>query len=284
MEVALKYLHHLRLEGKAQNTLDTYKYHLAAFLTWAKEHDYTLDEIKPRNLLDFKECLLKKGKSERTVNAVLSCIRGYYDYLVLTEHATVNPVSNLLRIKVSYHRQDRLTDEQLTHFFGYIDTLQPNIRAAFYLLYASGARVSEVTNLTKEDITIDEYGRLFIDIKNAKWKSDRKIPVTCHKTALILVGYLNAIDVSSLSVFRISKRTLQWYATNFQEATGIPFCCHVLRHTFATMQLEAGTPIEKIQYMLGHKSPHVTRHYTQSAFIDVRDLAPSVWQGDADDE
>lgn len=270
-----EYLDHLTLERKATNTVETYKYHLTTFLSWVYNENYDLKNMKPMDLLDFKECLLMQNKSERTVNSIISCLRGYFDYLILNEVAKTNPVTNLLRIKVPNYRQDRLTDSQLIHFFGYIDSLQPNVRAAFYLMIGSGARVSEVTNLTKADFK-RENDKLYIDIRNAKWKSDRYIPVVDDKACEVLIDYLSTLDVTSLPAFRMSKRTLQWYATNFSEKFGIPFSCHVLRHTFATLLMERGVPIEKIQYLLGHKSVSMTRHYTQSAFIDVSDVNVSI--------
>ena len=148
-----EYLNHLRLERKAYNTVETYRYHLTTFLSWVYNEGYKLEDMKPVDLLDFKECLLMQNKSERTVNSYISCLRGYFEYLVLREVVKVNPVTNLLRIRVPNYRQERLSDSQLNVFFNYIDTLQPNVRAAFYLLIGSGARVSEVTNVTREEDT-----------------------------------------------------------------------------------------------------------------------------------
>ena len=275
-----EYLKYLRLERKAVNTVETYRYHLTSFLSWVYNEGYKLEEMKPVDLLDFKECLLMQNKSERTVNAFISCLRGYFEYLVLREVVKVNPVTNLLRIRVPNYRQDRLSNRQLAVFFNFIDSLQPNVRAAFYLLIGSGARISEVINLTRSDFRI-EKGQLFISIKNAKWGSDRYIPVVDQAAAKIVVNYLNSLDVSSIPVFRISKRTLQAHATNFSKKYGIPFSCHVLRHTFATLLLENGVPIEKIQYLLGHRSLDMTRHYTQSAYIDVSSINISISQGES---
>lgn len=271
MALFQEYLRHLRLQRKATNTVETYKYHLTTFFSWVYNESYDLKNMKPMDLLDFKECLLMQNKSERTVNAIISCLKGYFDYLVLYEVVKTNPVTNLLRIQVPHYKQDRLTDTQLGHFYPYIDSLRPNVRAAFYLMLGSGARVSEVANLTRENFKI-ENNQLFIDIKNAKWGSDRCIPVVDTKAAEVLYDYISSLDVSNLPAFRVSKRTLQTYATKFSEKYGIPFSCHVLRHTFATVLMERDVPIEKIQYLLGHKSLSMTRHYTQSAIIDVSNL------------
>ena len=275
LSLMVKYLRHLHLEGKAENTIDTYKYHLVEFLVWIEGQKHELFDIKPTHMIEFKEYLLKNGKSKRTVNAVISCVRGYFDFLILNEIVKVNPVSKLLTIKVTEYRQNRLTDEQLNDFFHFVDSLQVNVRAAFYLMYSTGARVSEVSHLTKEDFLMRD-DKLFVNIQDAKYDSDRLIPVLSIKSVDILTSYLKTLDVSSSPAFRVSKRTLQRYAANFGVNQGIQFSCHVLRHTFATLLLENSVPIEKIQYLLGHRSVAITRHYTQSAFINVNDLEPSV--------
>lgn len=275
LSLTVKYLKHLQLEGKAENTIDTYKYHLIEFLVWMNDQKHEIFDIKPTHLIDFKEYLLKSGKSKRTVNAIISCIRGYFDFLILNEVVKVNPVSKLLTIKVAEYRQNRLTDNQINDFFHFVDSLQVNVRAAFYLMYATGARVSEISNLTKEDFLMRD-GKLFVNIQDAKYDSDRLIPVLNLNAVEVITSYLKTLDVSSAPAFRVSKRTLQRYAANFGELHGIQFSCHVLRHTFATLLLENGVPIEKIQYLLGHRSIAITRHYTQSAFVNINDLEPSV--------
>ena len=275
MSWTLKYLNHLQLEGKAENTIETYQYHLIAFSEWLEKMHLDLATIHPTDFVRFKEDLLRQNKSERTVNCIISCVKSFFDYLILNNIVDVNPVSNLLRIKVPAYRQNRLTDEELVHFYHFIDSLQINARAAFYLLIGSGARVSEITHLTKSDFRFKDK-QLYINIRDAKYGSDRVIPVLHTKAIQVLQDYLNSIDVSSLPAFRISKRTLQRYAANFSEQTGIPFSCHVLRHTYATLLLEKGVSIEKIQYLLGHKSVNITRHYTQSAFLNVDNLVPTL--------
>lgn len=275
MSWTLKYLNHLQLEGKAENTIETYHYHLIAFSEWLDKEHLDLTTIHPTDFVRFKENLLRQNKSERTVNCIISCIKSFFDYLILNKIVDVNPVSNLLRIKVPAYRQNRLTDEELQHFYHYIDKLQINARAAFYLLIGSGARVSEITHLTKTDFKF-KNNQLYINIKDAKYGSDRIIPVLHTKAIEVLNDYLDTLDVSSLPAFRISKRTLQRHAANFSYETGIDFSCHVLRHTYATLLLEKGVPIEKIQYLLGHKSVNITRHYTQSAFLNVDDLVPTL--------
>lgn len=60
-----------------------------------------LRDLKPTHLLDFKEYLLQLQKSGRTVNGILSCVRNYFDYMILNEEVQFNPVSKLMKINVA---------------------------------------------------------------------------------------------------------------------------------------------------------------------------------------
>jgi len=273
------YLNHLKLEGKASNTIETYSYHLNRFHYWFSKANMKIDILKPSDLLDFRENLSLEGKTARTINAVLSCVRGYFDYLILKEIVITNPVSAALTIQVKNIIVEPLTDEQLQLFKSHIGNWKININAAFHLMLATGARVGEVAGLQKGDFKLID-GKLWINIEDAKWGSDRRIPVLYKDSAIIIYKYLETIDIYNAPAFRVSRRTLQTYADQFKNDTGIKFSCHVLRHTLATRLLESGVDIEKIRYMLGHKTNNMTRHYTQTAKMNVADLAPTIWQGD----
>lgn len=270
-----KYLQHLEYEGKAFNTIETYRYHLIAFGAWLDQQKMPLRDLKPSHLLDFKEHLLADEKSSRTVNGILSCVRNYFDYMILAEEVHFNPVSKLMRINVPPNSQRRLSDNELNSFIGYVSTLPDHTNAAFHLMLATGARVSEITNLTKSDFSYID-GALYIDIQDAKWGSNRLIPVMSAESARIVAKYVNDLEVSSEPAFKCSPRTLQRHACNFAQKTGIAFSCHVLRHTFATRLLEQGIAIEQIQMLLGHRSLNMTRHYTQNAFSSFTNIAPKL--------
>ena len=185
----------------------------------------------------------------------------------------ITPADYPKNVKVK--RIKRLTDEELKIFKAYIDGLQENARAAFWLMYGSGCRVGEAAHLRPEDITL-RGKTVYIDIHEAKWGSDRCIPIIDQTAAEIVWKYRAELEVDNRPLFRVSKRTLQGYATTFAQKTGIPFHCHLLRHTFAALLTEKGVPLTTVQYLLGHKSLGMTAHYAQSALVDLSDLTPKI--------
>ena len=265
-----------RLEGKAGGTLREYKQRLEEIETYLNNKNLTIQNTKKADLSDYTKTLFKKRQKITTIRGKLSTFRifclwafkkGYIAEVIISPDDYPK--------NVSVNRVKRLTNEELRIFKAYIENLQENARAAFWLLYGSGCRVAEAAHLRPENVTLRGKS-VFIDIKDAKWGSDRCIPIINEEAAKIVWKYRSELEIDNRPLFRLSKRTLQGYATEFAKKTGIPFYCHLLRHTFAALLTEKGVPLTTVQYLLGHKSLGMTAHYAQSALVDLSDLTPKI--------
>lgn len=271
------FIEQLRLEGKAERTIEEYARRVRLW------YQYLIDQgvadimaATQDQVIDYQKQLLSQGLSVRTVNVKVSTISVYYEMALVRGLVTTNPVPKGIYIRTVDPNTPRLSDEALQQFEGWIDTLQDNVRAAFWCLYGTGARVGEVANLRHADVRL-KSGAVYVNIRDAKWGSDREIPIMHAKAAKIVYEFAFAQYPTSKPLFRLSKRTIQGYATSFAHTTGIAFHCHVLRHTFATRLIEQGIPLAKVQFLLGHKSPAMTLHYTKNAEFDVTSFAPIVY-------
>lgn len=271
-----KFLEELKLEGRAEGTLREYKQRLLDFAEYFEAEDVPFNGMKKDFFMRYIEVKLRKNMKVSTLRGRLSTIhvflvwaakKGYLDEVPLS--ATDYPKN------VKTKRIRRLTNEELAIFKSYINTLQPNARAAFHLMIGSGCRVGEVANLKVDDVTLRGKS-VYIDIRGAKWGSDRCIPIIDKEAAKIVWQYRSELEVDNRPLFRLSKRTLQGYATTFATKTGITFRCHLLRHTFAGLLSEKGVPLSTIQYLLGHKSLGMTAHYAQSALVDLSEITPTI--------
>lgn len=269
-----EFLEDMRMEGKAEGTLREYKRRLERVqkLGIDLEKECTKTQILS-HILGTKLTELSKTS---TIRGLLSTLHVYFLWAYSKGYISEVPITPADYPKnVKVKRIRRLNDEELRIFKAFIDTLQPNARAAFWLMLGSGCRVAEAANLRPDDIIL-RGKTVYIDIKNAKWGSDRCIPIIDKTAAEIVWRYRAELEIDSRPAFRLSKRTLQGYATDFAQKTGITFRCHLLRHTFAALLSEKGTPLTTIQFLLGHKSLGMTAHYAQSALVDVSDITPKI--------
>lgn len=278
IKITAQFLNQLKLENKRESTIAEYQRRLNKFERYLEQQGVkSLQDVDRELILNFKRALLAENLNPRTINAELSTLCVYFKWAEIEGLIANNPMPAGLHVLTHPKPIERLSDEQLTNFVSWINTLQENLRAAFWLLYGSGARVGEVAHLTYSDIQLCDE-RVYLTITDAKWGSDRRIPVVDQQAAQIVWQYHQSCAITGDPLFRVSKRTLQTYAAKFSDLTGIPFHCHLLRHTFAARLLENGTPITTIQYLLGHKTLNMTAHYTQSATIDVSSIVPTIYQ------
>ena len=269
-----EFLEDMRMEGKAEGTLREYKRRLERVQKLGI--DLEKECTKTQILSHILGTELTELSKTSTIRGLLSTLHVYFEWLYSKGYISEVPITPADYPKnVKVKRIRRLNDEELRIFKAFIDTLQPNARAAFWLMLGSGCRVAEAANLRPDDIIL-RGKTVYIDIKNAKWGSDRCIPIIDKTAAEIVWRYRAELEVDSRPAFRLSKRTLQGYATDFAQKTGITFRCHLLRHTFAALLSEKGTPLTTIQFLLGHKSLGMTAHYAQSALVDVSDITPKI--------
>lgn len=275
-EIVEKFLEDKKLEGRALGTIEEYRFRLTEFGNFLNKNNIDFRELKSTDISAFSRYLLKKGQKNQTIKNKISTIcvinkwmvkEGLLPKVIVTDEHYPK-ITNTKRIR-------RLTDNDFKQFEHHIDGLQPNIRAAFYLMIGTGCRVGEAAHLRPVDVSL-RGGSVYIDIQDAKWGSDRTIPITDKKAAQIVWKYREECTIDNRPLFRVSRRTLQWYATDFSKKTGIKFHCHLLRHTYAAFLTEKGVPLPTIQYLLGHKSLSMTAHYAQSAITDLSEVTPTI--------
>jgi site-specific recombinase XerD len=271
-----EFLDDMRSEGKMESSLDTYRYRLKDIATYLDANDFLINADKKAILSRYLGTLSQKCQRISTIRGKLSTFRVFCLWAVrkgYMQEVIVDPDDYPKNTHAQRIR--RLSDEELRIFKAYIDTLQPNARAAFYAMLGTGCRVAEAANLRIDDVALRGKA-VYINIRNAKWHSDRCIPIIDEQAAKVIWKYRAELEVDNQPLFRLSKRTIQGYATDFAKQTGINFHCHLLRHTFAALLTEQGVPLTTVQFLLGHKSLGMTAHYAQSALVDVSDITPEI--------
>ena len=270
-----KYQQYLRLEkGLSPNTYEAYMSDLQKLLTYLESEHINVWETSLKDLQQFAAGLHDIGIHPRSQARILSGIKSFFHFLIITDEIEADPSELLEGPKIGMQLPEVLTIEEIDQLIGAIDRSQYEGQrncAILETLYSCGLRVSELCNLKLSDLYFDE-GFIRVEGKGSKqrlvpiseraikeinlWLIDRKRwrYRPGFEDYVFLARWGNAI--SRIMVFRIIK--------NLAEATGLQknISPHTFRHSFATHLLEGGANLRAIQAMLGHESLATTEIYT----------------------
>jgi len=231
--------------------------------------DIPIEQVTSRTISQYIDVLMGNRRKPKTINCHLQRIREFYHYLIQEEALSIpNPVKKGYSLRTGRPLPKHLPQEQVDLLLSMLKT--PRDRAMFLLMLRCGLRVSEVAGLSLSDIDLPRQ-RLFI--REAKWGKDRVVYVSGDATGALL-DYLKVrppcrtdtdklflnqkgpCQGEPLSIRGIQKR-MEYYANK----TGLPVCCHHLRHTMATQMLNADAELVTIQDLLGHSWITTTQRY-----------------------
>ena len=245
------------------------------------------DDIKTLDinmLSQFLEWIVGIGLCARTQARILSAIKTFYRYLLVSDQITENPAELLQTPKIGIKLPVVLTVEEIDAIEAAID-LSTNEgernRAIIETLYSCGLRVSELTDLKITDIFAQEG---FIKV-TGKGSKTRIVPIS--QCALkYIANYLEkmrnhlAINAENKDILFLNRRgrkltriMIFYIVKELSEKAGITkvISPHTFRHSFATHLVEGGADLRAVQEMLGHESIQTTEIYTHLDSAYLRD-------------
>lgn len=282
--LAQDFLRHCRFEKNLSiKTLSCYAIDLRQFAVFLKEKGFsedvtTITKIELRSYLESLAALKPKSIKRKIATA-----KALFNYLEFEDRIPVNPFRKM-RIKIkdckklpvvmtmreivqllsaAYKYKERLKNRER---YGYIEAIR-NI-AIIELLFATGARVSEVANLKRECIDL-QTGHITIKGKGNK----ERIVYVCNAETLSALKQYHCLAhseevkehffVNRLGR-RISDQSIRNMVKKLAATAGLSkrITPHVFRHSFATLLLEKDVDIKYIQSLLGHSSIMTTQIYT----------------------
>ena len=172
-----------------------------------------------------------------------------------------------------------LSGEEVKRF---LDALKnPKYRAIAFVLYSAGLRVSEAARLKVTDVDSD---RSQIHVRQGKGRKDRYVMLS--DVALGVLREYVRVERPHGWLFpaghrrdrHITTRAIQEEVSLAAKRAGIKkrVTPHMLRHSFATHLLEAGTDLRYIQELLGHSKISTTVNYTHVARRDARRITSPI--------
>jgi len=267
----------LRVEkGLRPLSCEAYERDLLQFAEFLEHEDATLLAATQTLVAGFLEHLKKHGVESRSAARKLSCLRGFYRWLLLDKRIQRDPTLNLespatwkvLPKSLAVTEVDAMLDRAaLAADHQQADAVALRDRAILELLYAAGLRVSELTGLNVADLSL-EAGRALV-----RGKGDKERIVPLGRASIdALETYLKhgrpgLQKKPSSRLFLSSRgaplsRAWVWRLVKRCDHHASP---HMLRHSCATHMVERGADLRTVQTLLGHADIATTQVYTHLA-------------------
>lgn len=276
----------------ARRTASNYLRQVRRLLVWLESRGSALTEIRTDDLLAYQTSLYAQRKKDGRPfasgahkNAVIA-LKSFFHFLYRRGFLLTDPAA-----AVEYPRNERrlprviLTRDEARRILEAAKEKTPTglrDRAILETFYATGIRVSEISNLTPDDVDTEER---LLRVVLGKGRKDRNVPLTRAAAEAIerylvkgrprLVGRKNArflflanrggwMDPSTLN------RLVRTWAKKARVRKHVT--CHTFRHSVATHLLRGRADIRHIQALLGHASLQTTERYTQVEIQDLQDV------------
>ncbi len=283
VQLIAEYLDAIWMEkGLSDNTQESYRRDLMQFAVWLNQQNLKLMDVDAFLVQGYLDIRLQQKLSSRSSARFLSCLRGFYRYLLRENLISENPLALVDNPKLSRPLPKSLSETDVESLLAAPDLSDPiglRDRTMLEVLYACGLRVSELVGLTMPQINL----RQNVVRVMGKGSKERLIPLG-EEAAAWLSRYLrearpvllnNIPDEVVFPSTRAQPMTRQtfWYRIkHWAEVAGInkPLSPHTLRHAFATHLLNHGADLRVVQLLLGHSDLSTTQIYTHVARLRMK--------------
>lgn len=289
------YVRHISIErGLSEHTVAAYRRDLSGYLDWlAGRGIRESGEVTTALVSAFaaERAAADPPPAASSLARLQSSVRGLHRFLAREGIDDDDPTGRLRPPKAARRLPKALTIEQVEKLLdaagpaagdvGGADLVGLRDRALLELLYATGARVSEVVQLDVDDLSHGEVVRV-----RGKGSKERIVPVGSFARAA-LEAYLTRARPELSRRGRASPRLFlgargaplsrqsAWlviqHAAERAELTA-HVSPHTLRHSFATHLLQGGADVRVVQELLGHASVATTQIYTHVSVDALRDV------------
>jgi integrase/recombinase XerD len=287
MKEALKaFIHYLTVEkGLASNTLQSYERDLTYYLNHLELSGIQrLEDSSRQHITQYLLRLKQEGKASATLSRNVSSIRSFYQFLLRDRRITQDPSVHVETPKIERKLPKVLTMREVEDLLQAPDVTQPlgkRDAAMLELLYATGIRVSELVQLSLDDVHLQmgfircmgkgakeriiPLGTKAIEALEMYLQNGRSKLLKKNKEETLFLNH-HGKPLSRQGFWKIIKK-LAREAQIKKEITP-----HTLRHSFATHLLENGADLRSVQEMLGHADISTTQIYTHVTRMRLKDV------------
>ena len=262
LKIIDEYIEYLeKIKGYSKNTITSYKTDIKKYFEYINTKNKKYYEIEK-----YVQSLSKSKYAKSTVNRKIVSITSFFNWCINQKKLNIKDIKQIKNIKTERKLPTILTSNYINNLLDTIPTStskEIRDRTIIEILYSSGLRVSELTNLKVNDFKNNKSLKVL-----GKGNKVRILPMTdksFNYMNLWISKYRSEYknEKSGNYIFlgvrggKISDREIQ-RIVNLRLGT-FP---HSIRHTFATHLLDGGADLRVVQEMLGHTDPSTTQIYT----------------------
>lgn len=285
-----QFLTHIGVErGLAQSTVDAYASDLRRYLDWLEARGvHGPAAVTRQDVEDYVADLDGAGESGRSKARRLASIHAFHRFALAQQAVASDVAATVKAPKGAGTLPDVLTVDEVARLLeavpqpgdtgvaGVEDAVLVRDRALLELMYATGARVSEIVGADIDDMDFDEH----VIRVTGKGSKQRLVPVggyACQalrryldEARPVLERRKRSGSAERRALFlnkrgcRLSRQSVWEVVKSAGERAHIakPLHPHTLRHSFATHLIQGGADVRTVQELLGHASVTTTQIYT----------------------
>ncbi len=279
-ESSKKYLQEFKLyieveKNFSKYTVTAYSSDILSFLIWLNERD--IKEVNYNVIREYLLYIQQFNYSKTTTARKIASLRTFYRFLYREKVVETNPAVGVHAPKRGKSLPEFLTEAEIEQVMNNVKISTPagyRNRTILELLYATGMRISELSNLNFENLNLAE-NEIRVFGKGAK----ERIVLVSERAKKFLEEYIKTVrtlisenaelsDTSPVFInktgYRLQPQSVRLAIKEVMENIELPkhVTPHVFRHSFATKLLENGADLRVVQELLGHSSISNTQIYT----------------------
>lgn len=262
----------------SKHTVRAYNSDILSFLIWLD--NTPVEQTNHEKLKEYLIFIQKFNYSKTTLSRKIASIRTFYRYMYRERLIEANPANSVHSPKRNKSLPKFLSNTEIEQILNNIKIDTPagyRNRVILELLYATGMRVSELSNLNFSNLNLEEN-----EITVLGKGSKERIVLVSNRAKEFLEKYIKTVrfmipeekcDLSenedsplfiNKTGYRLQAQSVRAALNDIVKKIELPkkVTPHVFRHSFATKLLENGADLRVVQELLGHASISNTQIYT----------------------
>ncbi|WP_282140245.1 tyrosine recombinase XerC [Cytobacillus oceanisediminis] len=290
VNVSLKlFIEYLQIEKNySQYTIEHYQHDISEFFMFMAEQAIAdLTKVAYQDVRIYLTELFDKKMSRKSVARKISSLRSFFKFLLREEKVAENPFALVSIPKAQKKLPEFFYEEEMMQLFNACEASTPlgqRNKALLELLYATGIRVSECSQIRLKDL--DMY--LSTVLVRGKGSKERYVPfgsfaqdaldtyINHGRKKLLANGNVQENLFLNARGGPLTARGIRTILDRIIEKSSLTgkIHPHMLRHTFATHLMANGADMRTVQELLGHAFlsstqvyTHVTNEYLKKTYM-----------------